>query len=157
MRAGVLIVLAIAAVLLGAPPSASAAGAARALPLSGQSTAAPSAEPASAQADPTLGPMAIALGIGGIAAMAFFAWLIPLVRRRRRVEPRWTDGEDDVPSGRTTTEQQVTAALHRRTLRRARLRLDEDPIIASMGVGSPSGTETGARRARRVSRRSPPT
>ena len=156
MRAGVLIVIAIAAVLLGAPPPASAAGAVRALPLSGHSTAAASAEPASAQADPTLGPMAIALGIGGIAAMAFFAWLIPLVRRRR-VEPRWTDGEDDVPSGRTTTEQQVTAALHRRTLRRARVRLDEDPIIASMGVGSPPGAEAGARRARRASRRSPPT
>ena len=156
MRAGVLIVLAITAVLCGAPPPASAAGTVRAPHPSGASTAAPSADAASAQADPTVGPIAIALGIGGIAAMAFVAWLIPLVRRRRRVEPRWTDIDDDVPSGRTTAEQQVTAALQRRTLRRARVRLGEDPIVASMGVGSPPGAETPARRTRR-SRRSPPT
>ena len=155
MRAGVLIVLAIAAVLCGAPPPASAASTLPASPPSA-STAAPSADPAPAQADPTLAPMAIALGIGGIA-MAFVAWLIPIVRRRRRVEPSWTDIDDDLPSGWATTEEQVTAVLHRRTLRRARLRLDEDPIIASMGVGSPQGVETGARRARRATRRSPPT
>ena len=158
MRAGIFIVLASAAVLYGAPPSASATQTGSASPPAGHSNAAPSADPASAQADPTLGPLTIAIGIGGIVAMALFAWLVPpALRRRRRAEPRWPDALDDEPSRRTTTEEHVTAALHRRTLRRARVRLEEDPIIASMRVGTPAGTERGARRARRTARRSPPT
>jgi len=136
MRDGVIIVLAISAVLYGAPPSAFATG----------------------TADATMGPVAIAIGIGGIAAMALFAWLVPLaLRRRRRREPRWLDALADEPSRPTTTEEHVTAALHRRTLRRAHVRLDEDPIIASMGVGTAASAEPGVRRARRTVRRSPPT
>lgn len=140
MRPGYSIALAIAAVLYGAPSPASAADA------------------ASTQADPTFGPVGIAIGIGGIAAMALFAWLVPLLRRRRRVEPRSSDTRDDAQRKRTTTEEQVTAALHRRTLRRARVRLEEDPIMASMGVSAAGPrADHGVSRGRPSARRSPPT
>ena len=157
MRAGVIIVLAVAAVLYGAPSPASAAGLGGAPMPSRGSSAGPSADSPSPQAGATIGPVAIAIGIGGIAVMALFAWLVPYARRRRGVEPPFWDTRGHAQRSRTTTDEQVTAALHRRTLRRARLRLEEDPIIASMGVGSSSRTERGVRRARRSARRSPPT
>ena len=156
MRAGVIIVLAVAAVLYGAPSPAYAAVGGAPIPSRG-SSAGPSADSPNPQAGATVGPLAIAIGIGGIVVMALFAWLVPYARRRRGVEPPFWDTSGHAQRSPTTTDEKVTAALHRRTLRRARLRLEEDPIIASMEVGSSSRTERGVRRARRSARRSPPT
>ena len=147
MPRGPLVVLALAAVLSGAPSPASAAG--------GAAATVPTGNPNTT--DVTLGPVAIGIGIGGIVAMALFAWLVPLARLRRRIEAGSSKADNVGTARRAAAEEQVTAALHRRTLRRARVRLEEDPIIASMGVGSPSRAEPGIRRARRTARRSPPT
>ena len=145
MRPILLVLIAIAAVLCGAPSLASASD------TGGSVGAAASAAPGL-----TVGTVAIALGIGGILAMALFAWLVPLARRRRK-EPRSPDASDQAESKRSAADDHVTAALHRRTLRRGRVRLEEDPIIASMGVGSTARREPGVSRARRAARRSPPT
>ncbi len=149
-----LLALAIAAVLCGAPPPASAAGMRAAPTAAGNPTAAP--DPVPASSDLTIGPVAVGIGMVGIIAMALFAWLVPSAGRRRRRDAGSPDAPDE-QSPHATTEEKVTAALHRRTLRRARVRLEEDPIIASMGVGSSSRAEPGIRRARRSVRRSPPT
>ena len=154
MLRSLLLVLAIAAVLCGAPPPASAAGT-RAAPTSAPSSnAAPDSGPLPSEL--TIGPVAVGIGMVGIIAMALFALLVPSAVRRRRNDAGSADAPDEQSAHATTTEEKVTAALHRRTLRRARVRLEEDPIIASMGVGSPSRAEPGIRRARRSARRSPP-
>ena len=157
MRPMLLVVIAIAAVLCGAPSLASATDTGGVAGIAGDPNIAPAADTASWPAGLTFGPVAIAVGIGGIVAMALFAWLVPLARRRLRKKPRLPRAGDHAESRRTAAEEQVTAALHRRTLRRGRVRLEEDPIIASMGVGSASRREPGVSRARRVARRSPPT
>lgn len=141
MRRTLFIVLAIAAVLCGAPSPAFATDT--------------SGEPA--RAGTIFEPFEIAIGIGGIGGIALFGCFALLVRRRRRVSARLSKDGDDSPATPSTAEEQVTAALHRRTLRRGHVRMDEDPIIASMGVGSPSRAEHGVSRAQRSARRSPPT
>lgn len=154
MRSILIVLIAIAAVLCGAPSLASATDAAGVSGIAGDPNIAPAADAASSPVALTFGPVAIAVGIG---AMALFAWLVPLARRRLRKKPRSPHASDRAEIRRTAAEAQVTAALHRRTLRRGRVRLDEDPIIASMGVGSATRREPGVSRARRAARRSPPT
>ena len=149
-----LVVLAIAAVLCGAPSPASATDTGGA---SGRASTEPAGEAASAPLGFGLEPLEIAIGIGGIAALAFFAGFLLLHVRRRRVGAKSSVSPDEAPPGPTAAEEQVTAALHRRTLRRARVRLKEDPIIASMRVGSGARAEPGVSRAQRSARRSPPT
>lgn len=156
MRTIVLVILAIAAVLSGAPSPASAS-ATRDTP--GRPAAEPAGQPASPPAGLSFEPLEIALGIGGIGALALFAGYL-LLERRRRVGAKSSERRDDTPARPTSAEEQATAALQRRTLRRGRMRLEEDPIIASMGVGSTTRSEPGisrARRAQRSSRRSPRT
>jgi hypothetical protein len=143
MRPLVLILLAITAVLCGAPSPV----------LATDPATAPAADPAGL----SFGPLGIGIGIGGIAALALVAWTVRLFRGRRRDRAKPSEGHGEAPSGPTSAEEQVTAVLHRRTLRRARVRLEEDPIIASMGVGTQSRAETRVGRARRSARSSPPT
>lgn len=119
--------------------------------------AAPAADPASVPAVPAFEPLEIAIGIGGIAALALFAGYVLLHVRRRGLRANPAETRDELPAGPTSAEQQATAALHRRKLRRARMRLEEDPIIASMGVSSTARREPGVSRAKRSARRSPPT
>jgi hypothetical protein len=152
-----LLIVAIAAVLCGAPSTASASGTRAATRLAGQPASAPAADAEPAPGGPTIEPIQIAIGIGGIAALALIAWYALLPARRRRVDSGLSERREPRPAPRTATDEQVTAALHRRTLRRGRVRLEEDPIIASMGVGSHSRAEPGVSRARRSARRSPPT
>jgi len=104
-----------------------------------------------------LGPVELLIGIGGMTAIALLGWLLILTLRRRRATERASAGGDAASRARVTTEEQVTAALHRRTLRRAHLRLEEDPIVASIGLGAASETEPTDHSARRSTRRSPPT
>ncbi|MEO7295136.1 MAG: hypothetical protein ABIZ57_03250 [Candidatus Limnocylindria bacterium] len=121
---------------------------------SGQSAASASRPPSSAPAADTtsiptegqIGPLELVLGLGGVTALALFAWFILLAGRRRA----------DVRVAGATAEEQVTATLHRRTLRRSKMRHDEDPIVAALGVGA-SDAGPPAHPARRASRRSPPT
>ena len=112
-------------------------------------------------------PLGIAIGglagLAVLALLALLAWYVLLPRRRRRVEPGPLDSRTALPTTRGATDEMVAAALHRRTLRRGRVRLEEDPIIASMGVGAGAGAGAGPRpkpgvsRAQRSARRSPPT
>ena len=107
-------------------------------------------------------PLGIAMGgVAGLAVLALLAWYVLLPRRRRRVEPGPSDSRTALPTTRSATDEKVAAALHRRTLRRGRVRLEEDPIIASMGVGVGAGAgprpKPGVSRAQRSARRSPPT
>ena len=148
MRRNVLLMLAITSVLCGAPSSASATSTRAGPRLVGASEPAPA---------PTFEPIDIAIVIGGIAALGLIAWYVVRRARRRRVESGPIEKRHPTPARRTAADEQVTAALHRRTLRRGRVRLEEDPIIASMGVGSRSRAEPGDSRARRTARRSPPT
>lgn len=98
------------------------------------------------------GALEIAVGLGGAAALVLFGWFILLAGRRRRTtaEPSRVGDEVGTPGG--TADEQVTATLYRRTLRRSRIRLDDDPI----GIGEPD-PEPPIHRARRPTRRSPPT
>ena len=158
MRPAVLLVLAIVAVLSGAPSSASATDA-RGIPrLAANPATAPAAETAPAPAGPTLMPFGIAIGgLAGLASLALLAWYVLLPRRRRRVESGPSNSRIALPASRIAADEQVAAALHRRTLRRGRVRLEEDPIIASMAVGSRARPKPGVSRAERAARRSPPT
>jgi hypothetical protein len=149
MRPTLVLTLAIAAVLSGAPSWASATGTRAGPQLAGRSDPPPAAL--------AFEPIDIAIGVGGIATLGLIAWYFVPRARRRRVESAPTEKRHPRPARRTAADEQVTAALHRRTLRQGRVRLEEDPIIASMGVGSRSRAEPGVSRARRSARRSPPT
>ena len=127
----------------------------------------PASAPREAMATPTddatsiptenaAGPVEIAVGLGGAAALALFAWLLVLAGRRRRTAPGSSPAANRIRGPAGTADEQVTATLYRRTLRRSKIRLDEDPIIASMGVEA-ADTKTRGRAARRSTRRSPPT
>ena len=132
---------------------------------SGQSAAsasrAPSSTPAADTAasiptDSQIGPLELVLSLGGLTALALFAGFVLLASRRRRAAPEPGPSGADVRIAGATAEEQVTATLHRRTLRRSRMRLDEDPIVAALGVGAPNAGPA-AHPARRATRRSPPT
>ena len=158
MRPTLILVLAIAAVLSGAPSSASATDGGGISRLAANPAAKPAAETAPAPAGPTLMPFGIAIGgLAGLGGLALFAWYVLLPRHRRRVESAPPHRRVARPSSRTAADEHVAAALHRRTLRRGRVRLEEDPIIASMGVGSRARPKPGVSRAERAARRSPPT
>lgn len=158
MRRGPLLTLAIAAVLSGAPSSAYATDGGGASGPADHPTPTAATDPASEPAGLAFEPVEIAMGLGGVGAvLALLAWSVLALGRRRRVEAAPSERRRDPPASPTAAEEHVTAALHRRTLRRGHVRLEEDPIIASMGVGSPSRAVPNAGRARRSSRRSPPT
>lgn len=98
-----------------------------------------------------MGVLVAAIGI----AVALVGWLLVRLGRRRRHAADATpgDGRSALGTG-TATDAQVAAALHRRILRRAKVRLDEDPIVAAVGgmpAPDPPGTPTrpGGRRIRR--------
>ena len=102
-------------------------------------------------------PLGIAIGgLAVLAVLALVAWYVLLPRRRRHVEPGPSGSRTAVPTTRSASDEQVAAALHRRTLRRGRVRLEEDPILASMGVGAGSRPKPGVSRAQRSARRTPP-
>lgn len=81
-------------------------------------------------------PFALLVGLSGVAIVGLLgSTLLLLVRRRQAGEP-------------TTALADATAALERRAIRRAKMRLPEDPIVDSMGID---------REPRRQRRRMPPT
>jgi hypothetical protein len=130
MQPGALLVPAIAAVFTGAPPPAYVAAV-------------------------TVGTVEMAIGVGAVTGVALLVTLLVIAARWRR-SLRAGNSDDGPPAAPPTNEERVTAALHRRTLRRARVRIDEDPIVAAIGVGSTTSEERPTRQARRAPRRPPP-
>ena len=121
-----------------------------------EAKATPTDDATSIPTEDASGSVEIAVGLGGAAALALFAWLLVLAGRRRRTAPGASPVANRIRGPAGTADEQVTATLYRRTLRRSKIRLDEDPIIASMGVEA-ADAETRGRAARRSTRRSPPT
>ena len=130
MKPGAFLVPAIAAVFSGAPPPAYVAAV-------------------------TVGTVEMAIGVGALTSVALLATLLVIAARWRRSRAR-SSGDGGRPAVPPTNEERVTAVLHRRTLRRARVRIDEDPIVASIGVGSTTREARPSRQPRRAPRRPPP-
>jgi len=147
MRLGVLLILAIVAVLGGVPLPTSAA---ERTALSTQHAL--DATAATTPPDVAWGAREIAIGVGGMTAVALVSWFMLLVGRRRRAGAGALTGRDAASTARDLAAERVTAVLHRRTLRRAHMRLDGD----SIGVGASRDTEPTLHRTRRSARRSPP-
>jgi hypothetical protein len=95
--------------------------------------------------DPQLVPAVLAVGLSGMAAVVLFASFLVLAGRRRRIAKDGAAIGADAAVARRSVDEEVAATLHRRTLRRSRMRLDEDPIIAAIGVDPP--VETAVRRS----------
>lgn len=128
-------------------------------PRAGSASRAPSgsmhqaAAPDSDHPEPGLPP--IAAGIGGVMAAALLGWFVLLASRRLR-DAKTGPGAVNPPTVGSESDK-VDAALLRRTLRRAKIRLDEeDPILTSVGVGLPPIQDSTVHRTRRP-RRQPPT
>jgi hypothetical protein len=68
------------------------------------------------------------VGLSGIAAVAVIGAALLVIRRRRSEEPEAPSAADR--SAKADTE----ALLQRRIVRRAKIRLADDPIVAAMGV-----------------------
>ncbi len=77
----------------------------------------------------------VLMGLLGVGAVALIGTAMLIARRRR--------ADDDEPIATT-----AAAALQRRSVRRARLRMGEDPIMVAMGIGAEDDS--------RVRRRPPP-
>lgn len=93
----------------------------------------PAADPVHAEDGGSISQIGAAIAIAAVAVLALVVWLLLIVGRRRRLAPVAVP-----PAYRAralppdTTDDAVAAALHRRTLRRAKVRLEEDPIVASI-------------------------
>jgi hypothetical protein len=131
-------------------PGTAHAGSASRVPSGSQYQA---AGPDAGHQDP--GVLPIAAGIGGVVAAALLGWVGLLASRRRRRSAETGSGAVDAPTIGSEGDR-VDAALLRRTLRRAKVRIDEeDPILTSVGVGLTRAEDAAVRRARRP-RRQPP-
>ena len=169
MRIPRLIVFATTAALLGAPSIAFGAGSSPASPsatfgdtaeiifrlgygegpFSAAAMAAPRIVPAPDGTDQGEGthdgageppPGLLMVGLSGIAAVAIIGAALLVIRRRRSEEPEAPGAADR--SAKADTE----ALLQRRIVRRAKIRLADDPIVAAMGVDD----HVDARRRRRA-------
>lgn len=126
MRMRGLAVLAVLAALLGAPSIASGGGTAQ-------------GQPQAEMSNELLGPVLI-VGLSGIAAVAIIGTALLVIGRRRPDGPRAAGAPDSSsPAG------DIEPLLQRRIARRATIRLDDDPIVAAMGVDN----HVDARRRRR--------
>jgi hypothetical protein len=66
----------------------------------------------------------VLVGLLGLGAVALFGTAMLIARRRRAA-----DGAEPIAAT-------AAAALQRRSVRRARQRMGEDPIMAAMGIGT---------------------
>lgn len=134
--------LAIAAALSGAPPATSAAD---------------STMPFLDVAPETI---EIAVMGGAVVAVCLGIWVIALVWQRRASRRTSASDLGGLPASGGTAEEKVTAALHRRTLRRAHIRMDDGHVAigaaADRGGGVPSARGArGNRPPRRTSAKPP--
>jgi hypothetical protein len=166
MRIRGLIVLATIAALLGAPSIASGAGNSLASPSATTSPAAPEgaddehdapAAPAGPTADRAdqgeethagsregmLG-LVLMVGLSGVAAVAIIGTARVVIGRRRSDDPEAASALDG-----TAEAADTETLLQRRIVRRAKIRLADDPIVVAMGVDD----QVDARRRRDATRR----
>jgi len=87
--------------------------------------------------DPLLG-IVLLVGLSGVAAVALIGGVVLSIGRRR--------SDDDETSAAEAQARETEALLERRTLRQAKVRLTDDPIVAAMGVDD----QVAARRRRRA-------
>ena len=134
-----------------APPSADGGGHADVTPPAAapiERTASSSeAAPAELEAGEPPSVVGPAIAAGGAATLALLAWLllVRVVARRRRPAAEDTGTTEPGLPAPAPPDPQVAAALHRRTLRRAKVRLEDDPIVATIERQRP----TDPRRPRR--------
>ncbi len=93
-------------------------------------------------------------GLIAVAAVALLGTMLLVLGRRRRPRP-----DPDLPSAAPASaaavaEDAVAATLRARTVRRARERLDEDPILAALGIDEAASARRARVRSARVSRES---
>lgn len=123
MTARAVVALVMSAALLGAPSSASATeptvedGRSRAAEVG--LTMEPTVEVTDVVGDELL-LLLVLTGLAGIASLALLgmAFILAMRRRDQRLEP----------------EAEAAAVLQRRTIRRARMRLPNDPIVDALGI-----------------------
>jgi hypothetical protein len=127
MRHATAFTISLLAALPGAPPRASAVGTAMAARTGGASSA-----------DDLLVTVLL-LGLAGVAAVALIGTGLLFARRDRDKEPR------------PTAMAQAAEALERRSVRRSKVRVGNDPIVAALGIHD-QGREL-QRRARPVRER----
>ena len=95
------------------------------------------AEPDGMATDPLLG-IVLLVGLSGVAAVALIGGVVLSIGRPR-------SDDDEIPAA-VAQARQTEALLERRTLRQAKVRLTDDPIVAAMGVDD----QVAARRRRRA-------
>ena len=96
-----------------------------------------------------------ALTVGGLVAVAAVALLgsaFLVLGRRRRSEPEPGVASAAPAVAAPVTEDAVAATLRARTVRRARARLDEDPILAALGIDEAASERRARVRSAKVSR-----
>lgn len=118
MRMGGLIVFAAIAALLGAPSIAFGAETHRGTPIT---------SPAAGTTE-TLG-LVLILGLAGVAAIAIIGTALLAIGRRGGKGPGSTRAAD-----RMVETLDTDSLLQRRLIRRAKVRLEDDPIVTAMGV-----------------------
>jgi hypothetical protein len=82
-------------------------------------------EPDGIAGDPLLG-VVLLVGLSGVAVVAVIGGVVLSIGRRR--------SDDQGTSDTVTLARDTEAVLERRTLRQAKVRLGDDPIVAAMGV-----------------------
>lgn len=151
MRLRPVAILAILAALLGAPLSVLGAGSGLVHP--GSTSSADSTgtvegiagEPVATRSVSADGwTPVVVVGLTGIGVMAAAGTgLLVASRRRRRAGGT---GSADSPATAPHPDDRVEQLLQRRSLRRARARLTEDPIVAALGLGDSRDDERRRRR-----------
>ena len=87
--------------------------------------------------------LVLVIGLSGVAAVAIIGTALLVVGRRRSEEPEPASASDGTPEAADTE-----ALLQRRIVRRAKVRLADDPIVTAMGVDD----QVDARRRRDAAR-----
>jgi hypothetical protein len=87
--------------------------------------------------------LVLIVGLSGVATVAIIGTALLVVGRRRSEEPEAEGAFDATPKAADTE-----ALLQRRIVRRAKVRLADDPIVAAMGVDE----QVDARRRRGAAR-----
>ena len=109
-------------------------------------TTPPASDPASAVASPDFTFMSLVAGIGALGLSA----VLLLLAVWRRLGPNAAAAV--AAAGSSSGEERVAALLRRRTERLGRIPIDDDPIVASLGIPPPS---TAGRRGDARKRRTP--
>ena len=142
----------------GAPRSTAGSSASPHGPLSAPAEAPTPAPSAAGRAAVEPGGAAATMliaGLVGIAAVALLGSMLLVAGRRRRRDAPATVTPGARRGLRPAAAEAVTATLRARSVRRARTRLDEDPIVAALGIDDEASARRARDRAARASREGP--